>query len=436
VLISGVGSGAVVPRGSMAVCGYVLAAHPVCGGPGPKHELTTSAKRRLRRHRRLAVLLATCSRDCDPIPRDQLLLLRPLPHTISTVLQLEQLVPHRGSNPKPSCDRIRSGLLPEYVPSVPHETMKDVPHPEEEPAEVTTTGLCEISKSVTAVPLPVFTNAKVELTRTPVHCPEVASIETGLHETMKDAPLPEEEPAEVAVTTGLHEIMKSSPAVPMPAAVTNAKDELTPVHCPEVASIDTGLHEIMREAPPSTTLSTEEVAFIDDGLQEIMKGATTVSVPASFTNADEFTPVHCPEVAFIDDGWHEMKGAITVPLPGPNTNAEELIPAPMPCDEVAFIDDGLHVTIEALMRERLTGMKTYKFCCARCTVCRRIVYGKMERFLNERFCFTCFQSAVDLGMLDLHACLAEEPDDYALFLEELRSDCEQCPPWCTCQLCQ
>jgi len=117
VLISGVGSGAVVPRGPMVLCGYVLAAHPVCGGPGPE-QLTTSVRRRLRRHRRLAVLLATSSTVCAPIPRDQLLLLRPLPHTVSTVLQLDQLVPHRGPSPQPPGDCVRSALLPDYVPSV------------------------------------------------------------------------------------------------------------------------------------------------------------------------------------------------------------------------------------------------------------------------------------------------------------------------------
>jgi len=369
VLISGVGSGAVVPRGPMVVCGYVLAAHPVCGGPGPKHELTTSAKRRLRRHRRLAVLLATCSTDCAPIPRDQLLFLRPLPQTISTVLQLDQLVPHRGQNPKPSCDCVRSGLLPEYVPSV----------------DVGVTYMSAEMSTMDAVQNAVQSPSTMAAVQSAETCAKAADV---MHKSPSTSAVQVSSSTFVVHESPSDVVQSTKRVVPSPSDVVQSARVTDAVQC--VKAMSASLPTVVQNA--KTKCESSPMYAVQSAKSK------SVSSPTNLVQKADVQSEFSPKVV-------------------------QSATSHSPSD------------IEFLMRQRSCTLKRYMFSRPRCAVCERPVY-RPDKFLSTMFCGTCFQDAVELGILEFRDEFEEEPEAFAEFLEDLRSDYRECPPRCTCDLCQ
>jgi len=414
VLISGVGSGAVVPRGPMVLCGYVLAAHPVCGGPGPE-QLTTSVRRRLRRHRRLAVLLATSSTVCAPIPRDQLLLLRPLPHTVSTVLQLDQLVPHRGPSPQPSGDCVRSALLPDYVPSVgvgetytlqssasshggDHRVALSGSHFIDAKASNHASANSHGDDSGGVMSGSFFIDAKAS-----IHAS--ASSHGGDHDAALSGSHFIDAKASTHASASSH---GGEVEIPFQSSASS--------HGGDHSVALSGSHFIDAKASTDLVVAALEVAALEEAavaMEAAVEGASASSHGEDYVGALSGSPVVDAKASTLASACSH--GGDDTALSGSHfidakasTDSAKLSLSP---SDIAF-----------LMRQRSCTLKRYTFSRPRCAVCERPVY-RPDKFLSTMFCGTCFQDAVESGILEFRDVFEDEPEAFAEFLESLRSDC-------------
>jgi len=421
VLISGVGSGAVVPRGPMVLCGYVLAAHPVCGGPGPE-QLTTSVRRRLRRHRRLAVLLATSSTVCAPIPRDQLLLLRPLPHTVSTVLQLDQLVPHRGPSPQPSGDSVRSALLPDYVPSVgvgETYTLQSSANSHGGDHRVALSGSHFIdAEASTDLAMVARGVAKAREAALEVAALEEAAIATGA--AVEGASANSHGDDYVGALSGSTSI--DAKASTHASASSHGGEVEIPFqssassHGGDHSVALSGSHFIDAKASTDLVVAALEVAALEEAavaMEAAVEGASASSHGEDYVGALSGSPVVDAKASTLASACSH--GGDDTALSGSHfidakasTDSAKLSLSP---SDIAF-----------LMRQRSCTLKRYTFSRPRCAVCERPVY-RPDKFLSTMFCGTCFQDAVESGILEFRDVFEDEPEAFAEFLESLRSDC-------------
>jgi len=375
-----------------------------CGGP-------TKA----RRERRKAAWRRTChATHGRSYERCQLLLHRPLPRVCSQVLSLDKLVPKSACQP-------HDALLPDYVPCV-NRVRHELPVQEHmaRSGDEATTSHDRMQDEV----------GFVEETQ-PFDggdCGPGGADEQEMGMDFVKEMIAASQKASIEAIGGI--VLKKM------SAIDERITEVEAASTNEYHSVSTQIDQ-MKHAQMEENKKLKQM--IDDAQQQIkLLKEESKAAPEAFTGQ---LAVMTTALGFlgVDDiksfrtvskEWSRAAADLISCYRSPRAVSMEAVHKSPSTKQVAS-----PASVVFLMKHRDWKLKRYMFNRQRCEICERIVCWP-DKFLSTVFCGTCFQDAVDSGMLDFRDIFEDKPDNFASFLEDLRSDCGECPPWCTCQLCQ
>jgi len=438
----------------------VMAAPLRCGGP-------TKARRERRKTAWRRICYAT--HHGRSYERCQLLLHRPLPRVCSQVLSLDKLVPKSACQP-------HDALLPDYVPCV-NRVRHEWPVQEQMPASVGTqlhaseevqvvVKKCESPSTMDAVQESAFTGQLAVMTTALgfLGVDDIKSFRTVSKEWSRAASdliscyrSPRDDTSSSATkvqgdssTTDLcfleSDEMKSMRAVSKEwsrVALNLICHYRFDCESFQASGSTNEYHSVSTQIDQMKHAQMEEnkklKQMIDDAQQQIkLLKEESKAAPEAFTGQ---LAVMTTALGFlgVDDiksfrtvskEWSRAAADLISCYRSPRAVSMEAVHKSPSTKQVAS-----PASVVFLMKHRDWKLKRYMFNRQRCEICERIVCWP-DKFLSTVFCGTCFQDAVDSGMLDFRGNFEDKPDNFASFLEDLRSDCGECPPWCTCQLCQ